>query len=430
MSVNFNELGLIDQLLSAVEAQGYKEPSEIQALTIPRALKGADIQASAQTGTGKTAAFALPILQKLSRKKSDTKNPRALILTPTRELAMQIADNATAYGAELDLTVATVFGGASMNTQIKKLKKGVDILIATPGRLLDHVGQETVDLSEIQIFVLDEADRMLDMGFKLEIRQIQNQLPKQKQNMLFSATFPPSVTELSERILRSPVIIQSDRSNSTASTVSQVVHPVAAARKIDLLTHIINKGDLNQVLVFTKTKETANVVTDKLKAAGISAVALHGNKTQSARRRALEDFKNIKVRILVATDVASRGIDIDTLQYVINYELPGVPEDYIRRIGRTGRAGNKGHAITFICADEHRNLRDIERFIKKEIPVKEIGDFRRGDQPSFKKKIKSRKKDTKSTNDYKILDGDKRGAKPRQGVGKPKKRNQSKFKRR
>jgi ATP-dependent RNA helicase RhlE len=425
MPVNFNQLGLINELLEAIETQGYKEPSEVQALTIPVALKNVDIQASAQTGTGKTAAFALPILQKLNKNKSESGNPRALILTPTRELAVQIAENTTAYGVGLELTTATVFGGASMNTQIKKLQKGVDILIATPGRLLDHIGQKTVDLSEISIFVLDEADRMLDMGFKHEIRRVQSQLPKHKQNMLFSATFPRSVKELAEGLLKSPVNIQCARSNSAADNVTQVIHPVAADRKIDLLTHIINEGDLNQVLVFTKTKETANVVTEKLKSAGISAVALHGNKSQASRRRALEDFKNIKVRILVATDVASRGIDIDTLLYVINYELPGVPEDYIHRIGRTGRAGNKGKAITFIAADDRRSLRDIERYLKREIPVKEIGDFRRGDQPS----MKARKSKSKPKNEHgpKLLDGDKRGAKPR-GV-KGKKKSQKKFKR-
>ena len=422
MSYSFKQLGLIDELLDAVKDLRFTEPTTIQAHSIPLALKNKDIQGSAQTGTGKTAAFALPILQKLHFKEAKDDNPKALILAPTRELAMQICEDVKDLSKYLDLKTTAVYGKASINSQIEALEAGVDILVATPGRLLDHLSQETVDLNSIRFLVLDEADRMLDMGFKHDIRKIQLYLPKHRQNMLFSATFPRSVQELAERVLVHPVKILADRSNSPADTVTQVVHPVAAARKVDLLIHLIEKDDLNQVLVFTKTRETADFVTGKLKTAGISAVSLHGDKSRGARKRALEDFEKIKVRVLVATDIASRGIDIDTLMYVVNYELPGVPEDYIHRIGRTGRAGNKGTAITFICADERRTLKQIEHFLKREIPEKEIGDFRREDNPTMKSKgksgpIKSSKPQPQSSN----------AAAPKR---RPKKKNQKKFKRR
>lgn len=429
--VTFKDLDLIDELLSAIKTAGYETPTPVQEQAIPAILKNRDLQASAQTGTGKTAAFLLPILHKLTLSKSDSEKrlPRALILTPTRELAIQVAQNFETYSANLDLKATAVFGGASMGTQIKKLEKGVDIVIATPGRLLDHTSQRTIDLSELKFLVLDEADRMLDMGFKHDIRKIKMNLPKQKQSMLFSATFPPEVLDLAASTLVNAARVQTSRSNAAADTVTQVVHPVAAERKLDLLTHIINEGDLNQVLVFAKTKDMANRVVDHLKGQKISAVALHGNKTQSARKRALQDFKDIKVRILVATDIAARGLDIDTLRFVINFELPGVTEDYIHRIGRTGRAGSKGKAITFVSAQERRHLKDIEKFLKKEIPEERIGDFARGDSVISKKKdvsIMGRK--SKSSDERQFSDGDKRGAKKRLGP-KPKKKNQKKYKR-
>ena len=410
-SISFQQLGLKEDILKAVSEQGYKIPSAVQVDAIPAILGGRDIHAGAQTGTGKTAAFALPILHKLSSVPSDAVGPRALILAPTRELATQIFDNIKDYGRYLDLRVAVVFGGASMKSQINKLSKGQDILIATPGRLLDHLGQKTVDLAKVDILVLDEADRMLDMGFSNDIRQIDRFLPKHRQNLLFSATYPRSVKELADSMLVRPLQVQVTRSNAAAETVEQVVHPCAKSRKMELVAHIINHGDLNQVLIFTKTKHSANELVNYLKADGISALALHGNKTQGARRRALEDFKKIKVRVLVATDIASRGIDIDTLPYVINYELPGVSEDYVHRVGRSGRAGSRGKAMTLICADEKKHWRDIEQFLKRQIPVVEIGDFKRGDTPTLKK----HKAAGASTS--RVLDGDKRGVRARRGAG-------------
>lgn len=431
MSVSFNDLNLCEEILDALDSAGYKKPTPVQEQAIPAILQGVDLQVSAQTGTGKTAAFLLPILQKLSQlEPTEEKVPQALILTPTRELAIQIAENFEIYSQNLEFNSTAVFGGASMGAQIKKLAKGVDVIIATPGRLLDHTAQSTVDLSNVRYLILDEADRMLDMGFKHDIRHIQKNLPTKKQSLLFSATFPPEVLELAANTLHNPSRIQVARSNAPAETVTQVVHPVAAARKLDLLTHIIEKNDLNQVLVFTKTKEMADTVVNHLKGKKISAVALHGDKTQAARKRALKEFKEIKTRVLVATDIASRGIDIDTLMYVINFELPGVPEDYVHRIGRTGRAGEKGKAITLISADEKRHLKDIERFLKREIPVEKIGDYDRGDNLSMKKKksvsIMGKKS---SAPERKFGDSDKRGAKQRQGA-KPKKKNQKKYKRR
>ena len=430
MASTFKELGLIDEILTAISSAGYKKPSEVQAQTIPAILKGIDLQVSAQTGTGKTAAFLLPILHKLHTKPTeDSRTPRALILTPTRELAIQVAENFETYSENLDLKVATIFGGASMGAQIKRLEKGVDLIIATPGRILDHSSKKTVDLSKIEFLVLDEADRMLDMGFKHDIRKIKMNLPKQKQSMLFSATFPPEVLDLAASTLHNASRIQVARSNAAVESVTQVVHPVAAERKFDLLTHIIEEGDLNQVLVFTKTKDMANRVVEHLKKKKISAVALHGNKSQAARKRALQDFKDIKVRILVATDIAARGIDIDTLRIVINFELPGVTEDYVHRIGRSGRAGSSGKAITFISAAERKHLKDIERFLKKDIKVQNIGDFARGDSIIQKKKKVSMLGKGKSTSERQFKDGDKRGSKKRIGP-KPKKKNQKKFKRR
>ena len=430
MSLSFSDFNLRQEILDAIDVAGYSKPTPVQEQAIPAISEGIDLQVSAQTGTGKTAAFLLPILNKLSFTcEEDNKTPKCLILTPTRELAIQIAENFETYSTNLHLKATAVFGGASMNTQIKKLSKGVDLIIATPGRLLDHTSQGTVDLSHVNFLVLDEADRMLDMGFKHDIRHIQKNLPDKKQSLLFSATFPPEVQELAAATLFRPSRIQVARTNAPAETVTQVVHPVAAARKLELLTHLINKDDLNQVLVFTKTKEMADTVVNHLKGEKISAVALHGNKSQAARKRALKDFKDIKTRILVATDIASRGIDIETLLYVINFELPGVPEDYVHRIGRTGRAGEKGKAITLISADEKKHLKDIERFLKRDIPIEKIGDFDRGDSLMMKKKKNVSIMGKKAPLDNrKFLDGDKRGAKKRQSGGK--KKNQKKYKRR
>ena len=431
MASTFKELGLVDEILSAVSDAGYKKPSEVQAQAIPAILKGVDLQVSAQTGTGKTAAFLLPVLHKLHTNPVDgDRIPRALILTPTRELAIQISENFDTYSANLNLKSAAVFGGASMGAQIKRLEKGVDLIIATPGRLLDHTSQQTVNLEKIEFLVIDEADRMLDMGFKHDFRKIKKNLPKRMQSMLFSATFPPEVLDLAASTLHNASRIQVARTNAAAENVAQLVHPVAAERKFDLLTHIIEEGDLNQVLVFTKTKDMANRVVDHLKSKKISAAALHGNKSQGARKRALQDFKDIKIRILVATDIAARGLDIDTLRLVINFELPGVTEDYIHRIGRTGRAGCSGKAITFVSAAERKHLKDIERFLKKDIKVQNIGDFARGDSViPKKKKVSMLGKGKAAPAERQFKDGDKRGAKKRLGP-KPKKNSQKKFKRR
>ena len=435
MPESFTNLNLRDEILDAISDAGYKKPTPVQEQAIPAILKGIDLQVSAQTGTGKTAAFLLPILEKISTDKvMDVRQPKALILTPTRELAIQIAENFETYSENLDLKSTAVFGGSSMGTQIKKLTKGVDVVIATPGRILDHLGQGNVNFDNLRFLVLDEADRMLDMGFKKDIRLIQKNLPTRKQSMLFSATFPPDVLELAASTLVNPSRIQISRSNAAADNVAQVVHPVAANRKLELLTEIIDRGDLNQVLVFTKTKQMANDVVDHLKGQKISAVALHGNKTQSARKRALQDFKDIKVRILVATDVASRGLDIDTLMYVINFELPGVPEDYVHRIGRTGRAGASGKAITLVSADEQRHLKDIERFLGRQIPVEQFGDYSRGDNASLKKKksvsVMGGRSRHSNEESRQYLDGDKRGARQRQSSNSAKKKSQKKFKRR
>ncbi len=370
--MSFDVLGLSAELLRAVGEQGYTQPTPIQSKTIPAILAGKDIMACAQTGTGKTAGFTLPLLQRLGAKPAGKgRRPvRALVLTPTRELAAQVAESVETYGRHMPLSSTVVFGGVKINPQIDRLRRGVDILVATPGRLLDHVGQKTLDLSQIEILVLDEADRMLDMGFIHDIRRVLALLPGNsvRQNLLFSATFSDEIKQLAHRLLNQPELIEVARHNKTADRIRQIVYPVDKSRKRELLSHMIGSQNWQQVLVFTRTKHGANRLAQQLEHDGLVAAAIHGNKSQGARTRALAGFKSGKVKVLVATDIAARGLDIDQLPHVVNYELPNVSEDYIHRIGRTGRAGNEGEAISLVCVDEHKLLRDIERLLKREIP--------------------------------------------------------------
>jgi ATP-dependent RNA helicase RhlE len=361
--MSFDTLGLSAEILRAVSDQGYSEPTPVQREAIPVILDGKDILAGAQTGTGKTAGFTLPLLQRLSDSTpAKGRRPvRALVLTPTRELAAQVAESIETYGKYLPLSSTVIFGGVKINPQIKRLRAGVDILVATPGRLLDHVSQRTLDLSAVEILVLDEADRMLDMGFIRDIRKIIALMPRQRQNLLFSATYSNDMRKLADSLLKSPVSIEVARRNTPTELVSQVVHPVDRERKRELLSFMVGSQNWRQVLVFTRTKHGANRLSQQLEKDGISSAAIHGNKSQGARTRALADFKQGEVRVLVATDIAARGLDIDQLPHVVNYELPNVPEDYVHRIGRTGRAGNEGEAVSLVCVDEHKLLGDIER---------------------------------------------------------------------
>ena len=378
--MKFTELGLAEPLLRAVHEQGYETPTPIQAQAIPAVLKGGDLMAGAQTGTGKTAGFTLPLLQRLSETKPirDARGRiaiRALILTPTRELAAQVEESVRTYGKHLPLTSMVMFGGVGMQPQIDRLRKGVDILVATPGRLLDHHQQGTLDLSHVQIFVLDEADRMLDMGFIHDIKKVLAFLPAKKQSLLFSATFSDEIKALADRLLNQPALIEVARRNATAETIAQKIHPVGRDKKKELLAHLIRQGDWHQVLVFTRMKHGANRLAEYLNDAGIGAMAIHGNKSQGARTKALAEFKSGELPVLVATDIAARGIDIDQLPHVVNFELPNVPEDYVHRIGRTGRAGAQGEAISLVCLDEEIFLKDIERLIKRSIPREPIPGF-------------------------------------------------------
>lgn len=368
--MSFASLGLSAELLRALATRGYTEPTPIQARAIPLVLEGRDVLAAAQTGTGKTAAFTLPLLQRLAQIKPGDKRPRApraLVLVPTRELAAQVAESVETYGAHLPLRSAVIFGGVKINPQIAQLRRGVDILIATPGRLLDHVQQGTLDLSRIETLVLDEADRMLDMGFIHDLRKILARLPEERQSLLFSATFSPEIRDLASGLLDRPVSIDVAPRNTAAETVAQVVHPVDKRRKRELLSHMIGARNWRQVLVFTRTKHGANRLAKQLESDGLTAAAIHGNKSQGARTRALAGFKKGTVRVLVATDIAARGLDIDQLPHVVNFELPNVPEDYVHRIGRTGRAGRGGEAVSLVCVDEHKLLRDIERLLGRRI---------------------------------------------------------------
>ncbi|MFD1555182.1 DEAD/DEAH box helicase [Paraburkholderia silviterrae] len=376
--MSFDSLGLSEPLVRAVNELGYTTPTPIQSQAIPAVLNGGDLLAGAQTGTGKTAGFTLPILQRLTDMPpaaTAKRVVRALILTPTRELAAQVEESVRAYGKYLKLKSTVMFGGVGINPQIDALKRGVDIVVATPGRLLDHMQQKTIDLSHIEILVLDEADRMLDMGFIHDIKRVLAKLPPKRQNLLFSATFADEIKALADNLLDSPALIEVARRNTTAETVAQKVYPVDRDRKRELLTHLIRQHNWFQVLVFTRTKHGANRLAEQLTKDGISALAIHGNKSQSARTRALSEFKDGTLQVLVATDIAARGIDIDQLPHVVNFDLPNVPEDYVHRIGRTGRAGATGEAVSLVCVDEHQLLKDIERLIKRAVPQEVIAGF-------------------------------------------------------
>jgi len=378
--MTFDDLGLSEPILRAVREQGYTIPTPIQAQAIPAVLNGGDLLAGAQTGTGKTAGFVLPMLQRLSsgqpvRDARGRTAIRALILTPTRELAAQVEESVRGYGKHLQLTSMVMFGGVGMGPQIERLRKGVDILVATPGRLLDHHQQGTLDLGHVQIFVLDEADRMLDMGFVHDIKKVLAVVPPKKQSLLFSATFSDEIKALADKLLNNPALIEVARRNQTNESIAQKMHPVGRERKKELLAHLIKTGNWNQVLVFTRMKHGANRLAEYLNDNGIGAMAIHGNKSQGARTKALAEFKTGDLPVLVATDIAARGIDIDMLPHVVNFELPNVPEDYVHRIGRTGRAGAQGEAISLVCLDEEIFLKDIEKLIKRSIPREVIPGF-------------------------------------------------------
>ncbi|MFM2058858.1 MAG: hypothetical protein RLY71_3243 [Pseudomonadota bacterium] len=378
--MTFDDLGLAQPILRAVHEEGYTIPTPIQAQAIPAVLAGGDLLAGAQTGTGKTAGFTLPLLHKLAgaepiKNRHGRNTIRALILTPTRELAAQVEESVRTYGKYLQLTSMVMFGGVGMQPQIERLRRGVDILVATPGRLLDHHQQGTLDLSNVQYFVLDEADRMLDMGFVHDIKKVLAIIPAKKQSLLFSATFSDDIKNLADRLLNKPQVIEVARRNTTAETVAQRIITVGREDKKDLLAHLIKSQDWHQVLVFTRMKHGANRLVEFLDKQDISAMAIHGNKSQSARTKALADFKSGDLRVLVATDIAARGIDIDQLPHVINFELPNVPEDYVHRIGRTGRAGAQGEALSLVCLDEEGFLADIEKLIKRSIPRERVAGF-------------------------------------------------------
>ena len=383
--MKFTDLGLNESLLKAVKEQGYTTPTPIQAQAIPVIIEGKDVLAAAQTGTGKTAGFTLPLLERLSQTKPHMKKKqiRVLVLTPTRELAAQVAESIKTYGKYMSYRSMVIFGGVGINPQFATIKKGVDIVIATPGRLLDIAGQDGIDFSALECLVLDEADRMLDMGFIHDIKKLMALMPKNRQTLLFSATFSKEIKALASGLLKDPILVEVARENTTAEQITQVVHHVDKGRKRELLAQLIKAGDWKQVLVFTRTKHGANRLSKQLEEySGIKAAAIHGNKSQGARTKALADFKAGNVRVLVATDIAARGIDIDQLPHVVNFELPNVPEDYVHRIGRTGRAGMKGEAVSLVCVDELELLRAIERFTKSSIEKVDIEAFR--PDPSIK----------------------------------------------
>lgn len=376
--MSFTTLGLSQSLIKAIAEQGYEKPTSIQEKAIPIIIEGKDVLAAAQTGTGKTAGFTLPLLERLGQSQPVLKRKqiRALVLTPTRELAAQVAQSIADYGKYTSYRSMVIFGGVGINPQLASLRKGVDIVVATPGRLLDIAGQEGIDFSKLECLILDEADRMLDMGFINDIKKLMKLIPKQRQTLLFSATFSPEIKTLAAGLLKNPVLVEVARQNKTADQISQVVHFVDKRRKRELLSQLIKTKKWRQVLVFTRTKHGANQLTKALEESGITAAAIHGNKSQGARTKALASFKSNEVRVLVATDIAARGIDIDQLPHVVNYELPNVPEDYVHRIGRTGRAGQSGEAVSLVCIDEHQLLKNIEKFIKHEINKVDIEAFR------------------------------------------------------
>ena len=377
--MSFDQLGLTPELLRAVSDQGYTVPTPIQSEAIPLVLAGRDVMAGAQTGTGKTAAFVLPMLQRLGRPKAPVgggrRRIRALILAPTRELALQVDESVRTYGRHWGVRSVAIYGGVGFGPQVRALRNGPDVVVATPGRLLDHVGQRTIDLSSVEILVLDEADRMLDMGFIRDIRRVLEVVPAERQNLLFSATFSPDIRALAATFLHDPASIQATPQNSAAPLVTQVVHPVARNRKRELLVRLIGDGAIDQALVFTRTKHGANRLAEQLIRDGVGAVAIHGNKSQPQRVRALQDFKSGRTPILVATEIAARGLDISGLPHVVNFELPMVASDYVHRIGRTGRAGVPGHAVSLVSDDERPLMRDIERLLGTTIPVEVIDGF-------------------------------------------------------
>jgi ATP-dependent RNA helicase RhlE len=366
--MSFSALGLSEPIVRAVSEHGYTTPTPIQMQAIPAVLNGGDLLAGAQTGTGKTAGFTLPILQRLlANPRAGKKVIRVLVLTPTRELAAQVEESVRTYGKYASVKSTVIYGGVGINPQISILRQGVDVLVATPGRLLDHHQQRTVDLSHVEILVLDEADRMLDMGFIHDIKKILAVLPKKRQNLLFSATFSEEIKKLADGLLDNPALIEVARRNSTVEMITQKVHPVDRDKKKDLLIYLIKQNNWHQVLVFTRTKHGANRLAEQLNKSGITALAIHGNKSQAARTKALAEFKTGDLAVLVATDIAARGIDIDQLPHVVNFEIPNVPEDYVHRIGRTGRAGATGEAISLVCVDEKKMFYDIERLIKRDV---------------------------------------------------------------
>ncbi|MBR7798442.1 DEAD/DEAH box helicase [Undibacterium fentianense] len=377
----FSDLGLSESIVRAVSEHGYTTPTPIQAQAIPAVIQGGDLLAGAQTGTGKTAGFTLPILERLLRgpsvhaNKTARRTIRVLVLTPTRELAAQVEASVATYSKHTTINSGVIFGGVGINPQIKLLKNGVDVLVATPGRLLDHHQQGTIDLRHIEILVLDEADRMLDMGFIHDIKKVLAILPANRQNLLFSATFSDDIKALADKLLNNPAMIEVARRNSTVEVIAQKIHPVDRDKKQVMLAHLIKTHQWSQVLVFTRTKHGANKLVEQLMRDGINAMAIHGNKSQSARTKALAEFKDGSLTVLVATDIAARGIDIDQLPHVVNYDLPNVPEDYVHRIGRTGRAGATGEAVSLVCVDEFKLLADIEKFIKRQIPKEIIDGF-------------------------------------------------------
>jgi len=397
--MSFKSLGLKESILKAVAKKGYDNPSPIQQKAIPRILEGKDILASAQTGTGKTAGFTLPILQILSNGKHLSGRPiRALVLTPTRELAAQVYENVTEYSEFLELNSTVIFGGVNQNPQIRTLKKGVDILVATPGRLLDLHQQRALSLNKVEILVLDEADRMLDMGFLRDIKKILALVPQKRQNLLFSATFSPEIKKLAGSFMNRPVLVEATPENTTVEKINQRVYAVDKQNKTDAVIDMIAGGKWQQVLVFTKTKHGANRLTEKMVKCDVSAMAIHGNKSQAARTKALAALKSGDIRVLVATDIAARGLDIPLLPHVINYELPNVPEDYVHRIGRTGRAGAKGEAISLVCQEEMAYLKDIEKLIGLKFPIEELEGFVPSNEPSAKENAKKGKPDFRRRN--------------------------------
>ncbi|MCB5183931.1 DEAD/DEAH box helicase [Methylobacillus gramineus] len=383
-NTQFSDLGLAEPILRAIADAGYTHPTPIQAQAIPLVLSGGDLMAGAQTGTGKTAGFTLPLLHLLQKESIQNKpgQPRCLILTPTRELAAQVEESVQTYGKHLKLTSMVMFGGVGINPQIARLKKPIDILVATPGRLLDHATQKTIDLSAIEILVLDEADRMLDMGFIRDIKRVLALLPKKRQNLLFSATFADEIKDLADSLLHNPGFVEVARRNTASELVEQTVHLVSQGHKREFMAHLIRQNEWKQVLIFTRTKHGANRLAEKLSKDGIAAAAIHGNKSQSARTKALADFKDGTLPVLVATDIAARGLDIDQLPQVVNFELPNVPEDYVHRIGRTGRAGSTGAAVSLVDNEELKLLKGIERLIKREIPRVAIEGFVPVEKPS------------------------------------------------